>query len=163
MGREAELLVDESDPADTWESMSVWIADSLAEAIADSFVWAHQRCERLATVVAESFRLEGDIILPHFRAIETSDMLTPVTGLDDPTTGAIWRNEASVWTLVVVSILGIVMTTRHTRLEEETSRAELVRSAPVGRHAGTSGALLGVLIAQVGVAMAVAAAVVVAG
>lgn len=83
VGREAELLVDESDPADTWETMSVWIADSLAEAIADSFVWAHQRCERLATVVAESFRLEGDIILPHFRAIDTSDMLTPVSGLDD--------------------------------------------------------------------------------
>ena len=82
VGREAELLVDESDPAETWETMSQWIADALAQAIADSFVWAHQRCERLATVVAESFRLEGDVLIPQFQAIDTSDMLAPVAGLD---------------------------------------------------------------------------------
>jgi predicted GTPase len=82
VGREAELLVDESDPADTWETLNQWIADALAQAIADSFVWAHQRCERLATVVAESFRLEGDVLIPQFSAIDTSDMLAPVIGLD---------------------------------------------------------------------------------
>ena len=82
VGREAELLVDESDPAETWETMSQWIADALAQAIADSFVWAHQRCERLATVVAESFRLEGDVLIPQFSTIDTTDMLAPVAGLD---------------------------------------------------------------------------------
>ncbi len=82
VGREAEVLIDESDPADTWETMSQWVADALAQAIADSFIWAHQRCERLATVVAESFRLEGDVLIPAFSAINTSDMLAPVAGLD---------------------------------------------------------------------------------
>jgi ABC-2 type transport system permease protein len=79
----------------------------------------------------------------------------PGYGLDHPTVGAIFMNETAIWTIVLVAILGILMTTRHTRLEEETARSELVRSAPVGRYAGATAGLLVVLVAQVIVAITV--------
>ena len=82
VGRDAEQLIDESDPADTWETMSHWLADAFAEAIADSFVWAHERCEHVAATVAESFRLESEVRLPQVPSIDTSSMLTSVAGID---------------------------------------------------------------------------------
>ena len=82
VGRDAEQLIDESDPADTWETMSQWLADAFAEAIADSFVWAHERCEHVAASVAESFRLESEVRLPQVPSIDTSSMLTSVAGID---------------------------------------------------------------------------------
>jgi hypothetical protein len=82
VGRDAEQLIDESDPADTWETMSQWLADAFAEAIADSFVWAHERCEHVATTVAESFRVESELRLPQIPSIDTSNMLTQVAGID---------------------------------------------------------------------------------
>ncbi len=80
-----------------------------------------------------------------------------------PSHGAILMNEGAVWMLILVAILGIMMTTRHTRLEEETARAELLRSAPVGRHAGAAAGLLAVLVAQVAVAVLVVASILAAG
>jgi hypothetical protein len=82
VGRDAEQLIDESDPADTWETLSQWLADAFAEAIADSFVWAYERCEHVATTVAESFRLESEVRLPQIPEIDTSNMLTHVAGID---------------------------------------------------------------------------------
>ena len=87
IGRDAEQLIDESDPVDTWETMSQWLADSFAEAIADSFVWAHERCEHVALTVAESFRLESEIRLPQVPSIDTGSMLTSVAGIDVIRTG----------------------------------------------------------------------------
>ena len=82
VGRDAEQLIDESDPADTWETMSQWMADAFAEAIADSFVWAHARCEHVAMTVAESFRVESEVRLPAIPSIDTRGMLNNVAGID---------------------------------------------------------------------------------
>lgn len=82
VGRDAEQLIDESDPADTWETMSQWLADAFAEAIADSFVWAYERCEHVATTVAESFRLESEIRIPQIPSLDTSGMMNHVAGID---------------------------------------------------------------------------------
>lgn len=79
----------------------------------------------------------------------------PGYGLDHPTTGAIFMNETAIWSIILVAVFGILMTTRHTRLEEETARSELVRSAPVGRYAGAAAGLLAVLVAQLIVAATV--------
>ncbi|HAP76744.1 MAG TPA: anibiotic ABC transporter, partial [Acidimicrobiaceae bacterium] len=60
----------------------------------------------------------------------------PGYGLDgDPSVGAILMNEVGVWTFILVAVLGLMMTTRHPRNEEETGRAELLRAKPIGRHA----------------------------
>ena len=82
VGRDAEQLVDESDPIDTWETLSQWLADSFAEAIADSFIWAYERCVHVATTVAESFRLESEVRLPQIPMVDTSAMLNSVAGID---------------------------------------------------------------------------------
>jgi ABC-2 type transport system permease protein len=59
----------------------------------------------------------------------------PGHGLDDYTLGAMLANEMMLWALVPVAIMSVLTVVRHTRVEEETERAELVRSSVVDRHA----------------------------
>ncbi len=79
----------------------------------------------------------------------------PGYGLDDPTTGAVLMNELSIWTIITVAVMSIFMTVRHTRGDEETERAELVRAAPIGRHARLAATLLGVFVANAVIAIGV--------
>ncbi|HEX6207826.1 MAG TPA: ABC transporter permease [Actinomycetota bacterium] len=80
----------------------------------------------------------------------------PGYGLDDYTFGAMVAQEFLSWTAVFVALMSFLLVVRHTRAEEETGRAELVRSAALGRHAHTAAplvvlvganVLLGVLLA----------------
>jgi ABC-2 type transport system permease protein len=56
--------------------------------------------------------------------------------------GAIVMTETFALLAVLVSIMSVQAVVRHTRLEEETGRAELVGSAVVGRHAPLTAALI---------------------
>ena len=56
--------------------------------------------------------------------------------------GAILMTETLGMFSVLVAIMSLQAVVRHTRLEEETGRAELVGSAVVGRHAPLTAALL---------------------
>ena len=56
--------------------------------------------------------------------------------------GAILMTETFGMFAVLVAIMSVQAIVRHTRLEEETGRAELVGSAIVGRHAPLTAALL---------------------
>lgn len=85
----------------------------------------------------------------------------PGFGLDDPTHGAVLMNEASLWTLIGVAIMSILMVTRHTRAEEESMRAELLRATPLGRDAAPVAAVLGVLTVNLLISGVVAAGLVV--
>ena len=87
----------------------------------------------------------------------------PGYGLESPTVGAVFMNETSVWTIIGVALMSIFMITRHTRAEEESERAELVRSAPVGRQAGATAAVAGVALANMAVAAGVAVGLVLYG
>lgn len=84
----------------------------------------------------------------------------PGYGLDQPTVGAVLINEVSIWSVIAVALMSIFMVTRHTRTEEETGRSELVRAAPVGRHAAATAAMTGVLIANVAMAAGVTIALI---
>lgn len=64
----------------------------------------------------------------------------PAQGLD--TLGGQVAFQVGTFGLVVVALMSTFMTGRHTRAEEETGRAELIGSLPVGRHAGAGAALL---------------------
>ncbi|CAN5571446.1 exporter of polyketide antibiotics [soil metagenome] len=79
----------------------------------------------------------------------------PGHGLDHPAVGAVLANEMSMWSVISVALMSIFMVTRHTRTEEETERAELVRAGPVGRHAAAAAAMAGVSIANMAVATGV--------
>ena len=87
----------------------------------------------------------------------------PGYGLDEPTTGAVMMNEVSVWTIIAVGLMSVFMVVRHTRTEEESDRAELVRAAPVGRDASLASAMIGTAIADAVVATGAALALIAYG
>ncbi|MHB8050676.1 MAG: ABC transporter permease [Coriobacteriia bacterium] len=58
--------------------------------------------------------------------------------------------------LLIIALMSILLIIRHTRVEEQTGRAELVRASVVGRHAPLTAALLVALIANGVVAVLVA-------
>lgn len=77
----------------------------------------------------------------------------PGYGLDDPTVGSVVMNETAQWMFIALAVMSVFAVVRHTRTEEETERAELIRAAPVGRHAALASAMLGTLVANVAVAI----------
>jgi ABC-2 type transport system permease protein len=78
----------------------------------------------------------------------------PGHGLDDPTLGAVVMNEVLIYTFVIIALMCIFLMIRHTRGEEETDRAELVRAAPIGRLATLAAACVWVAIVNAVVAVA---------
>lgn len=85
-------------------------------------------------------------------------MSGPGYGLDNYSLGAMITNEMVLWLVVPAAMMSIFLVVRHTRAEEETGRAELIRSAVVGRHAAPVAALIVALIANAGVAVLTALA-----
>ena len=77
----------------------------------------------------------------------------PGYGLDDPTEGAVVMNEVSLYTYVAIALMCIFLLVRHTRAEEETDRAELVRAAPVGRYATLAAAITWVLLVSLAISV----------
>lgn len=66
----------------------------------------------------------------------------PGYGLDNYTFGALVANESLYIGVILVALMAVFLTVRHTRAEEESGRSELVRAAAVGRHAATTAVLL---------------------
>jgi ABC-2 type transport system permease protein len=85
----------------------------------------------------------------------------PGYGLADYTFGAMMAHETLSWVAILVALMSILLMVRHTRAEEETGRAELVRSLVVGRHAPTVAALL--VVSGASVVLGVVTAVGLAG
>src|SRR5690606_16654396 len=67
----------------------------------------------------------------------------------DYTYGIMVGHELLVLTAVAAALMSILTLVRHTRAEEESGRAELVRSSVVGRHAHAASAALLVIGADV--------------
>jgi ABC-2 type transport system permease protein len=65
----------------------------------------------------------------------------PGYGFDDPNIGVVLVNETLLWGAIAAALMSIFMVVRHTRAEEESERADLVRSSVVGRHAGLFAAI----------------------
>lgn len=81
-------------------------------------------------------------------------MTGPGYGLDDYSFGVLLANEMLGTLGVAAALMSIFLVTRHTRAEEESGRAELVRAGVVGRFAPLSAALLSLLVANAAVAVA---------
>ncbi|MFJ6485030.1 ABC transporter permease [Streptomyces sp. NPDC091682] len=80
-------------------------------------------------------------------------MTGPQHYLDDYTFGAMLGHRMLGFAAVLVALMSVLIVTRHTRTEEETGRAELVRSTVVGRHAHLAAALAVAAIANLGLAL----------
>ncbi|MEU6781920.1 hypothetical protein ABZ912_22175 [Nonomuraea angiospora] len=67
---------------------------------------------------------------------------------------------AAYWVefLLAAAIMNMMLMTRHTRAEEQTGRAELIRAAVVGRHAQLTAALIVAVISNVALAALTTAA-----
>ena len=111
-------------------------------------------------MVAASFSsLYGD---PAERATTAASMGTPaglaMTGpreyMENYTIGAMMSQQMIGWVAIVVALLSILIIVRNTRTEEETGRAELVRSMPVGRHAQLFAAIVIAVLANLVLALA---------
>ncbi|MFE3517733.1 ABC transporter permease [Streptomyces sp. NPDC059166] len=83
-------------------------------------------------------------------------MTGPRHYLDDYTFGAMLGHQMLGFLAVLVGLMNVLVITRHTRDEEETRRAELVRSTAVGRHAQLAAALSLALIADLALAVLLA-------
>lgn len=66
----------------------------------------------------------------------------PGYGQDSYTYGAMVANEMGGMTAVIIALMSVFLLVRHTRGEEESGRAELVRAGVVGRYAPLTAALL---------------------
>lgn len=68
-------------------------------------------------------------------------MTGPQRYLDDYNIGSMTGHQMLGFGAVLVGIMSVLIISRHTRTEEETNRAELIRSGVVGRHAYLAAAL----------------------
>ncbi|RII08572.1 ABC-2 family transporter protein [Streptomyces sp. YIM 130001] len=75
-------------------------------------------------------------------------MTGPRHYLDDYNFGAMLSHQTLGFMAVLVGLMSVLVVTRHTRGEEETDRAELVRSTVVGRHAHLAAALIVAVLAN---------------
>ncbi|QTE30805.1 ABC transporter permease [Pengzhenrongella sicca] len=85
-------------------------------------------------------------------------MAGPGYGLDAYTFGAMVSNELLGLLAVAAALTSASLVVRHTRAEEETGRAELIRAGVVGRFAPLTAALATMVVADVVVAAALFAA-----
>jgi hypothetical protein len=67
IGREAEQLIDDSDPAEVWEQFSDWFHQQISSAASANFVWAAERARWLSGQVAEHFAEGAEISMPELR------------------------------------------------------------------------------------------------
>ncbi|MEU8567043.1 ABC transporter permease [Streptomyces pathocidini] len=84
-------------------------------------------------------------------------MTGPRHYLDDYTIGSMIGHQLLGFTTILVGLMSVLIVTRHTRTEEETGRAELVRSTVVGRHAHLASALATAAVANLALAVLLAA------
>lgn len=83
-------------------------------------------------------------------------MTGPGRYLDDYTFGSMMGHQMLGFMAVLVGLMSVLIITRHTRNEEETNRAELVRSTVVGRHAHLAAALSVAVLANLALALLLA-------
>ncbi|MBB4911602.1 ABC transporter permease [Actinophytocola algeriensis] len=84
-------------------------------------------------------------------------MTGPAHYLGDYTLGAMMSHQMLGFMAIMVGLMSVLAVVRHTRAEEETGRAELVRANVVGRHAHLVAALAVVAATNVVLALLIAA------
>lgn len=82
VGREADQLIESSDPGKAWNDIGAWLAESVTQAVSDNFVWTHQRSVHLAEVVAQHFSIDGKAAVPELTLTGADQVLGAIGGLD---------------------------------------------------------------------------------
>ncbi|MEQ4304248.1 ABC transporter permease [Plantactinospora sp. B6F1] len=66
----------------------------------------------------------------------------PAFGMDNPTYDRFFAAGYAPYLFLLAALMNIMLVTRHTRVEEQTGRAELVRANVTGRHAALTACLI---------------------
>lgn len=82
----------------------------------------------------------------------------PGFGLGEPTIERVVVGVYGMYFMILAAIMNILLVSRHTRVEEQTGRAELVRANVVGRHAQLTASLVVAFVANVLLAFLIAGA-----
>ena len=91
-------------------------------------------------------------------------MLTgPGYGFDDPTFERVVGSGYGLYLMLLAALMSILLVTRHTRGEEQTGRAELVRASIVGRHTPLTATLVTAVLTNLAGGIAVWLAMVLVG
>lgn len=83
IGREAEQLIDDADPAEIWDQFADWFHQQVSSAASANFVWAAERARWLAGRVAEHFAEGAQVVLPDLRFADRG-MAQKVNPLEQP-------------------------------------------------------------------------------
>lgn len=115
-----------------WIRLSVWLIaiglTTLATAVAFDGLY---KTEAELLAIAETMKNPA-----------MTAMVGPGYGLAHYTTGAMMAHQMLLFTAVAVGVMSILLVTRHTRMDEEDGRAELIRSLPTGRLAQLHASLI---------------------
>lgn len=79
----------------------------------------------------------------------------PGHGLDEPTLERLVAGGYGLYFMLLSALMSILLVVRHTRAEEQSGRAELVRASVVGREAGLVAALVVALLTNLAAGAAV--------
>ena len=91
--REAEATIDASDPGPLWPEISDWLERRVAEAVGDSFVWAAQRSDFLASQVIEQFAREGNAVTPEVAVGDPDEVLARLIDVSQVDEGVMSMRE----------------------------------------------------------------------
>lgn len=73
----------------------------------------------------------------------------PAIGLEDPTYERFFAAGYAPYVFILAALMSIFLVTRHTRAEEQSGRAELLRASVLGRHTMLTATLVVALLANV--------------
>ncbi|TDC85747.1 ABC transporter permease [Actinomadura sp. 7K507] len=94
------------------------------------------------TVVSEATKTEAQLQdVRRFTEGTIGALFGPGYGRDAITTERYLTNVYGVFFFILAALMSLLLVSRHTRLDEQNGRAELVRSSVVGRHAQLTAAL----------------------
>lgn len=99
--------------------------------------------------------MERQIIAETMKNPAITFMLGPGYGLDDYTVGAMMAHNMLLFTVLTAGIMNILLTTRHTREDEEEGRIEMIRSLPVGPLATLGAVIIVMTLVNIVLALAV--------
>lgn len=82
----------------------------------------------------------------------------PGYGMQQPTLESVIVGVYGLYFLIIAALMNILLVSRHTRVEEQAGRAELIRASAVGRHAPLTATLIVAAVANVALTVFIAGA-----
>ncbi|WMC93741.1 ABC transporter permease [Kineothrix sp. MB12-C1] len=83
-------------------------------------------------------------------------LMGPVYGLESINISIIMAQECLIWFAIAVAIMNIFFVNRHTRMDEELGRHEMLRALPIGRLTGACATLFGSFLLNVVISLIIA-------